>query len=278
MKILLIVPNIKSYDVMPCLSVAYLKGFINKKSRHEAKVIDLVFHKKNWENYISKRIVEEKPDLIGFSVLSFNYPEAIKIARYIKNNFNIKIIFGGVHIILSPEEVIEKDEVDIVCTGEGEEVIKELLDNSLNCKNVKGVWYKENGKIIKNNNRRLIENLDRLPFPDFNDFELSKYFPMNHSHLPIMASRGCPYSCTFCGNHALRKKLEGKYVRFRSIDSVIEEIELRIKQFYDKGMKFLYFFDDTFILHKDFVGDFCKKFKQKGFDKKIKWTVWKRLH
>ena len=124
MKILLIVPNIKSYDVMPCLSVAYLKGFINKKSRHEAKVIDLVFHKKNWENYISKRIVEEKPDLIGFSVLSFNYPEAIEIARYIKNNFDIKIIFGGVHIILSPEEVIEKKVrvEDTFCPYCGEDV------------------------------------------------------------------------------------------------------------------------------------------------------------
>ena len=63
----------------------------------------------------------------------------------------LKIIFGGVHVILSPQEVIEKDEVDIVCTGEGEFVLKELLDGSLDCKNVKGIWYKENGKIIKNN-------------------------------------------------------------------------------------------------------------------------------
>jgi len=273
MKILLVVPNIKSYDVMPCLSVASIKGFIKEKTRHEAKIIDLIFNKKNWKNYISKRISEEKPDLIGFSVLSFNYPEALEIAQYIKENFDIKIIFGGIHVILSPQEVIEKAEVDIVCTGEGEFVLKDLLDESLNCKNIEGVWYKENGKIIKNKNRRLIENLDELPFPDFDDFELKKYFPLNHNHLPIMGSRGCPYNCTFCSNHALKKKLDGKYVRFRTVDSVIEEIELRIKQFFNEGMKFLYFFDDTFILHKDFVDEFCKKFKKKGFHKKIKWTA-----
>lgn len=273
MKALLIVPNTKSYDVMPSVSAATLKGFIKEKTKHEAKIIDLVFHKDEWKEYISKIIREEKPDLIGFTVLSFNYPAAIEIAHFIKENFQIKIILGGVHVILSPQEVIEKDEVDIVCTGEGEEVIKELLDNSLNCKNVKGIWYKEKEKIIKNINRKLIENLDSLPFPDFNDFDLAKYYPMNHYHLPIMASRGCPYSCTFCGNHALRKKLIGKYVRFRSVDSIIEEIDLRIKQYFDKGMKFLYFFDDTFILHKDFVDEFCKKFKKKGFNKKIKWTA-----
>lgn len=272
MKALLIVPNIKSFDAMPSVSVACLKGFINEKTSHDAKIIDFAFHKKDWKNYLTDQINEEKPDLIGFTVLSFNFPEALEIAQYIKEKFSIKIIFGGVHVILSPQGVIEKDEVDIVCTGEGEFVLKELLDRSLDCKNIKGIWYKQNGKIIKNNNRRLIENLDDLPFSDFKDFELTKYFTLNHNHLPIMASRGCPYNCTFCGNHALKEKLEGKYVRFRTVDRVIEEIELRVKQFYNNGFKYLYFFDDTFILNKNFINEFCKKFKKKGFHRNIKWT------
>ena len=124
MKVLLIVPNIKSYDMMPCLSVATLKGFINKKTKHKATIIDLVYYRKDWKYYLSKKIREEKPNLIGFSVLSFNYPEALKIAKFIKKNHNIKIIFGGVHVILSPGEVIKNDEVDIVCLGEGENVLK----------------------------------------------------------------------------------------------------------------------------------------------------------
>jgi len=258
---------------MPCLSVAYLKGYINEKSKHQAKVIDLLLHKKNWDRYLLKQIQKEKPDILGFSILSFNYPEALKIARFVKGNFNIKIIFGGVHAILSPKEVIKNNEVDIVCMGEGEETLIELLDKKLNCKNVKGIWYKHKGKIIKNPNRKLIEDLDNLPFPDFKDFNLNHYFILNHNHLPILASRGCPYSCTYCSNHALRKKLDGKYVRFRSVDNVIKEIEVRIKQYVNLGFNYLYFFDDTFILNNDFINNFCNKFKENKFHKSIKWTV-----
>ena len=273
MKILLIEPNINLYALMPTMSLTYLKGFIKEKTKHDAKIIDLVFHKKDWKRHLIEEIRKEKPDLIGLSVLSFNYLESLKIARFIKNNFDIKIIFGGVHVILSPENVIQNNEVDIVCTGEGEGVLEELLDNDLNCTGVRGIWYKAGGQIIKNKNRRLIENLDNLAFPDFNDFDLEKYFAINHNHLPITASRGCPYACSYCSNHALKKKLEGKYVRFRSVDNIIQEIELRIKQYHKEGFKYLYFFDDTFILDRDFVLEFCKKFKRRGLNKLIKWNV-----
>jgi radical SAM superfamily enzyme YgiQ (UPF0313 family) len=273
MKVLLIVPNIKSYDVMPCLSVAYLKGFINNKTNHAATIVDFAYNKKDWKKYLLKKIEEEKPDLIGLSVLSFNYPEAIMIARFIKTNFDIKIIFGGVHVILSPDEVIENDAVDIISTGEGEEVLSELLDNSLICENINGIWYKEDGKVIRNKKRKLISNLDGLSFPDFMDFELERYFIVNHNHLPIIASRGCPYNCTYCSNHVLRKNLEGKYVRFRSVDNVIKEIEIRIDQYSNRGLKFFYFFDDTFISDKKFVLEFCKKYVEKGFHKRFKWTA-----
>lgn len=273
MKVLLIVPNLYSHDFMPCLSVAYLKGFINEKTDHEAVVVDLVYHRKDWKEYLLRRIKEEKPDIIGPSVLSFNFPEGLMIARFIKENFDIKIIFGGVHVILAPDEVIENDQVDIISTGEGELVLKELLDKSLDCKDVKGIWYKQGKKVVKNEKRRLISNLDDLPFPDFEDFELERYFVVNHDHLPIMGSRGCPFNCTFCSNHALKKNLEGKYVRFRSAENVIEEIELRIKQYKNRGLRFFYFFDDTFIFDKKFVLEFCKKYVRKGFHKHFKWTA-----
>lgn len=273
MKLLLIEPNIKGYALMPTMSLAMLKAYINEKSKHEAKIIDLIFHKKDWKTYLVEIIKKETPDLIGMSVLSFNYLQAIEIAKFIKEKFNIKIIFGGVHVILSPEEVIENEEVDFICTGEGEEVLKEMLDKKLDCKNVKGVWYKKGGEIIKNQKRKLIENLDKLPFPDWSDFDLKKYFLISGDNLPIMGSRGCPYQCTYCSNHALKERLPGKYVRFRSVDNIIKEIELRIKQYLDRGLKYLFFYDDTFIMYRDFVLEFCKKFKEKGFHKKLKWNV-----
>ena len=273
MKILLIEPNMEEYALMPTLSLALLKGFIKDKTRHEAKVVDLVFHKKDWKKYLVKEIEREKPDIIGLSVLSFNYQQALQIARFIKMEFDIKIIFGDISVIISPQKVIENKEVDIICTGEGEVTLKELLDNNLDCKDIQGIWYKHEGKIIKNKNRKLVENLDTLAFPDFEDFDLDKYFLLNNNHLPILASRGCPYNCSYCSNHALRKKLEGKYVRFRSVDNVINEIELRINQLKNKGLQYIYFYDDTFILYKDFIVDFCKKFMEKEFHKRLKWSV-----
>jgi anaerobic magnesium-protoporphyrin IX monomethyl ester cyclase len=273
MKILLIEPNIEGYALMPSMALANLKSFVNNKTRHKAEIADFIFHKKDWKKYLRHKIEKFSPDLIGFSIMSFDYSQALKMARFIRKYYDTKIIFGGVHAILMPEQTIKNKEVDIVCTCEGEYVLADLLDKKLNCKNVKGIWYKNNEKIVKNANRRLIENLDDLSFPDFEDYDMEKYFLINNNHLPIMGSRGCPYSCTYCSNHAIKKKLEGKYVRIRDVDSIIEEIELRIKQYYKRGMRYLFFYDDTFILDKKFVFDFCKKFREKGFDKKIKWNV-----
>ena len=273
MNILLIEPNIEGYALMPSMALAVLKSFINNKTKHKAEIVEFIFHKKDWQKHLTERINKFKPDLMGFSVMSFDYSQALKMAEFIKENYDIKIIFGGVHVILMPEEVITNPKVDIVCIGEGEYSIKEILDKKLNCKNVKGIWYKNNEKIIKNKNRELIENLDKLPYPDWDDFELKKYFLINDNHLPIMASRGCPYNCTYCSNHALKKNLIGKYVRFRSVDNVIKEIGIRIEQYYKIGMRYLFFYDDTFILNRDFVVEFCKKFKENGFDKKIRWNV-----
>lgn len=273
MKIILIEPNIEGYVLMPTMSLAILKSFINKKTNHQAKIIDLIFNKKNWKEYLKEKLTKEKPDLIGISVLSFNYTQALDIASFIKENFDVKIIFGGVHVILMPEEVIKNKQVDMICVGEGELTFKNLLDKKINPEKVKGIWYKQNDKIIKNKENKLIEDLDNLPFPEWDDFDLEKYFVINNNHLPIMASRGCPYNCTYCSNHALKKKLKGKYVRFRSVDNVIEEIGLRIKQYQNKGLKYLFFYDDTFIIDRNFVLDFCKKFVKKGYDKILKWNV-----
>jgi radical SAM superfamily enzyme YgiQ (UPF0313 family) len=273
MKVLLIEPNICSYALLPPIALTVLKGFITTKTTHHAKILDLAFHKNDWQEYVLEEIRREQPDLIGFSVLSFNFHEAIMIARFIKEHMSVKIIFGGVHVILSPQEVIHHHEVDIICTGEGEKALQELLDNKLNCKDIEGIWYKKKGKIIKNKPRWLTTDLDLLAFPDFDNFDIQKYFFINNNHLPIMASRGCPYSCSYCSNHALKKALHGTYVRFRSVDNVLEEIDLRMKQYYGKGLKYLYFFDDTFILDKEFVSEFCKRLKDKGYHKLIRWNV-----
>jgi len=273
MKVLLIEPNIRSYALLPPISLTALKGFINTKTRHHATILDLVFHKNDWQKIILNEIKKGQPDIIGFSVLSFNLHEALMIARFIKQRCHAPIIFGGVHVILSPDEVIRRHEVDMICTGEGEETLRELLDHNLHAKDIEGIWYKIKGKVVKNKPRMLISNLDSLGFPDFDDFDLKKYFFINHGHLPIMASRGCPYSCSYCSNHALRKTLKGHYVRFRSVENIMKEIDLRMQQYYRKGLQYLYFFDDTFILDKEYILEFCKQYKNKRYHTMVRWNV-----
>lgn len=274
MKVLLIEPpSSTSISMLPPITLPILKGFIQNKTNHEAKILDLVFHARDWQEVVLTEIKKEKPDLIGFSMLSFNYRLILSIAHFIKQHSTVPIIAGGVHVILAPDEVIQNQEIDIVCIGEGEYVLKELLDTSLDCSTVDGIWYKKNGKIIKNIPRQLITNLDLFPFPDFDDFDVKKCLFIYNNHLPIMASRGCPYSCSYCNNHALRRVLQGTYVRFRSVENVIEEIDTRIKQYYDMGFRYFYFFDDTFILHNNFVLNFCRQFKEKGFHRLIRWNV-----
>jgi radical SAM superfamily enzyme YgiQ (UPF0313 family) len=274
MKVLFIEPpSTTSISMLPPISLPTLKGFIKNKTIHEAKILDLVFHVGDWQQRVREEITKEKPDLIGFSMLSFNYRATLEIAHLIKQYSTIPIIAGGVHAILSPSEVISNQEIDIVCIGEGEYVLKELLDNALDCSTVDGIWYKDKGVIMKNKPRLLITDLDGLAFPDFDDFDIQKCLFIYNNHLSIMASRGCPYSCSYCNNHALRRTLKGTYVRFRSVENVIEEIHVRIKQYYDMGFRYFYFFDDTFILNKDYVLNFCKQFKEKGFHKLLRWNV-----
>jgi hypothetical protein len=100
---------------------------------------------------------------------------------------------------------------------------------------------------------------------------MDRYFVHNLWHLPVMASRGCPYSCTYCSNHALRKALVGRYVRFRSVGNVLDEIETRLAAY--PTVRFLYFFDDTFILREEFVKEFCTEFMRRGLHKRLRWTV-----
>jgi anaerobic magnesium-protoporphyrin IX monomethyl ester cyclase len=274
MKVLFIEPpSTTSISMLPPITLPTLKGFIKQTTSHDAKILDLVFHGDDWQTLVLNEIKKERPDLIGFSMLSFNYHSILTIARFIKQHTTIPIIAGGVHVILSPEDVIHNNEIDIVCIGEGEYVLRELLDASLDCSSVDGIWYKQKGTIVKNEPRLLITDLDRYAIPDFDDFDMKKCLFIFNNHLPIMASRGCPYSCSYCNNHALRRTLKGTYVRFRSVGHVIEEIDQRITQYYDMGFRYFYFFDDTFILNKDYVLKFCERFKEKGFHKLLRWNV-----
>jgi radical SAM superfamily enzyme YgiQ (UPF0313 family) len=260
MKVLFVYPNItKEEGISP--AIAYLSGYL-KQQGHKTDLMDFT-----WSNNINnciKKIRQFKPDIIGFTSTTMDFDFCIKVANEIKNNFDIPIVFGGVHPTTAPEETLNKKSVDMVCIGEGELALTELLnrmEEDETVENIKNFWFKKEGIIIKNSVRPLIENLDVLSC-DRELFDYEKYLKARGYIADISAGRGCPYSCTYCINHILQRlyKGKGKYVRLRSVENIIQEIQELQKKYRIEGIAFP---DDTFTYNKRWLKDFCNEYAKK---------------
>ncbi|MCX5694978.1 MAG: radical SAM protein [Candidatus Omnitrophica bacterium] len=215
------------------------------------------------ENLINK-IRSLQPDLIVFSVLTDQYQWALEMARRIKKKIKTPIIFGGVHVTMVPEEVISNDCVDIICVGEGENALMELVDSMQHARidySIDNLWFKKEDKIIKNKVRPLVNNLDSLPFPDKKLFVSNE--PSLGRHYAIISGRGCPFSCTYCVSSAI-KKISGvneQYVRRRSPENVIDELYYA-RHTLKFNLKSVHFIDDTFTYNYDWLKEFCSMYKK----------------
>ena len=195
------------------------------------------------------RVKAFRPDLVGFSVVTDFYQWACHLARHIKTEMDVPVLFGGIHATSVPEKVLQQDCVDMVCRGEGEYALRDLV-NSMEQGSIDydtaNIWFKKDGRIIKNDVRPLIEDLDSLPFPDKDLFyEASTHFSKCYF---LMTNRGCAYACSYCCNSFLKKfyHSKGKYLRFRSVENVIGELTLAKRKY---GIKMIRIHDDDFLTH-----------------------------
>lgn len=202
----------------------------------------------------------DKIDLIGFSTrtTAFDYvQEMIKWVRDIDKK--VFVYMGGYHPILVADECIKAEGLDAVCVGEGEYPTLELMDRMAEGKDyydVESFYFKKGKKIIKNPVRPLIENLDDLPFPDINLFDYKNLDSTKVDTALIMVSRGCIYSCTYCGNSQFRNIYpnKAKYARFRSPEKSIELIKNVLKQY--PNIKYIFFRDAIFNMFPDWFDKF----------------------
>jgi radical SAM superfamily enzyme YgiQ (UPF0313 family) len=205
-------------------------------------------------------IVSSKPDLVAFSVGTDNYLWAKNIAQAVKERTQVSVIFGGIHATAVPERVLQNSFVDMVCLGEGEEALVELADSfSKNERrhDIKNIWFKYNGNIIKNPPRDLIPDLDTLPLPDKSLFE--KDVLIRNGKYMIMTSRGCPYKCTYCYNDVLKDFYfgKGKFVRQRSVKNVLNElVSMKDKYKYTN----VAFMDDLFVGNRPWFKEFIPQY------------------
>ncbi|MFH1249421.1 MAG: radical SAM protein [archaeon] len=265
MRIILL--NLRSdYTGFP-LGLAYLSACLKKAGFKDIKGIDLgIDSEKNLLEYI------EKADILAMSVMTRNYFDAIRISKKAKKiNPGLKIIVGGPHPTVCSEDMMQPS-IDFIVIGEGEITIVELLKNLSNNKQdlseIKGVWYRSNNKWNKNKKRDFIKNLDSLPFPDHEIFQINRYnFGMlKHFYkppIPIITSRSCLYNCANC--QPALSKIAGSF-RQRSIKNVIEEIEFLIKKYRYRKFGFN---DNDITTDKKWIKEFCREIIRKKL--KIEW-------
>lgn len=206
-------------------SLVFDRALFNDKQYFPVPQLAKLFDRKKG---VVKEIIEEDPDLLAFSVFADNYQWALGIARNVKKIKNIAVIFGGVHPTSVPELVIAQECVDIICVGEGDypllELAKSIENGSLDY-SIRNLWFKNNGRIIRNDLRPLIENLDELPLIDKELFE--KDIPISEYYLTV-TSKGCIASCAYCSQNFFKKfeKGRGKFLREKTVDTVINELKI----------------------------------------------------
>lgn len=254
------------------LAIEFLAGYL-KHHHHQVKMVfdptsfaTEVIHspklaeKLDIKKELVRQIIEEKPDFIGFSVFTLNYQRILKIAKLLKKALpNIPIILGGIHPTSVPEIVINEKCVDMVCIGEGEQALDELLNHPKSVK-IKNIWFKQNNKVIKNPCRPLIDNLDTLPFPDKDLFY--EIYPGFFEDYYTISSRGCPFACTYCGNNVLQKVYRGlgKPIRRRSPKNIVDELALAKEKYHPKRITFV---DDVFVQDINWLKEFAKLYKKR---------------
>jgi radical SAM superfamily enzyme YgiQ (UPF0313 family) len=261
----------KNYSYNPSLGIASLCGWL-KFNGYDAHAVDMGFSSFTFVGIVHE-INKLNPILVGLSLYTENYKSGLSFAGALKEEFPLlKIVIGGSHPSLCPEDVISSNAVDFVSTFEGECTLLELAEaissneRIIAYSQIDGLLYKQNGKIKKNKLRRKISDLDLLPIPQREVFDISKY----KSLVALSTSRGCPAKCIYCS----ATTLSGATYRFRNVKSVILEMVLLRYLRKESDVRFI-LVDDTFTAEVSRIREFSKIIEQ--YNLKAVWSCESRI-
>jgi radical SAM superfamily enzyme YgiQ (UPF0313 family) len=206
----------------------------------------------------TKKILEYRPDIVGFSATTSGFLDGYLMAESIKKADNqVRIIFGGVHISALGSVLLEQfKNIDFLCMGEGEITLSQLASGK-DVSAIDGLIWKEGNQVRTNPVRSQIADLDTLPFPAY---ELLEGFPRGY-HLPLFSyirspgatmvtSRGCPYQCSYCD-----RSVFGRGYRYHSAQYIYEHMRYLRNRF---GIRHINIYDDLFTMHQKRVENLCK--------------------
>lgn len=195
---------------------------------------------------IVSKIVKGRYDIVMVSTMTMHFPETVRLIYEIKKRTSLPVLVGGIHpTIVGAPLLSEVQQIDYLCIGEGESMVSEFLDawGSERLYDVPNLAYRKNG-VVYSNPLRPVEDLSLLPPFPWELFPGNSIVQSINGFLYVDASRGCPYSCTYCSNTIYLQHYGKKYLRFRPVDSVVNElIALR-----DRYRPRLFYFGDEMIL------------------------------
>ena len=258
----------------PPLGLLYIASALKKFSSHEVQVIDTQPLKWTYAQ-LEDHLKEKDFDVAGISVMTFTLLDGYTTAKLIKKiRPETKVVLGGTHVHLYPDETESLSGVDFAFMGEAEFSFIKFVNNLSSPENfpsIPGLVFKQgDGKIIKNDFGPVVD-LDDVPFPkrDLLDIRLYNSLLGRRSlNTTIISSRGCPFRCAFCD-----RPLSPITSRFRSrsaknvVDEMCECMELGIKDFL--------FYDDTFTVNKKRVMDICEEIMARKI--RVRWDMRTRI-
>ena len=264
MKVLLIDPQSISRGSLN-IGLAYLAAALHKKS-HEVRVLDFNCYTKNEEGRLLDALAWA-PDVIGVSIFPASIPTydgARRIVDFCKRNLKRDCFYvaGGPGVTIEPKKFMEqnRDDFNFGIVGEGELTFAELINcfqKGQDAREIQGLVFCREGKVIQTADRPFIKELDKLPFPDYTLFDsvgskkIVKY--------PLVTSRGCPFNCIFC----LNKELSRREWRPRTADNVVREMEIAVKKYSSSSV---YIWDDHFSLNVKRAIDICRLKIERGIN------------
>jgi radical SAM superfamily enzyme YgiQ (UPF0313 family) len=234
-----------SFDLIP-IGLEYIAAYI-KDTVEQVNIVDMELDTRKFQDIINFY----NPDLIGITLSATEHNQGLRLAKIAKKN-NLPTVLGGYHPTSVPDLMLSHPQIDMVIRGEGEATMKELVETDT-FENVLGLSYKKNGKIIHNEARKPIDNIDALPFPARH---LRQYPYKSQDRVTdcdvITMSRGCNGLCSFCCEPSMSQNC----LRSRSPENVIQEL-LQMAEHHKRKPVNVMFSDPNFMGYPKIVERLC---------------------
>lgn len=250
----------------PPMGLSYI-GAVLESNADQVRILDIDADKISKDGFVD--IIRTSGfDMVGITTLTPSFSKAVSLTKIVKENSDAYTVLGGIHPTIMPIDSLEPDSVDFIIIGEGEITFKELvncLKNGHSLSSVNGLGYKDKGRAVINQERALIPDLDSLPLPARHLFKNQNYtYPdaLFYPAIPVMTSRGCPGSCTYCNT----QNIFTRRFRARSARNVVDEFEYLADKF---GAKEIHIWDDNFTTIKNRVFEVRDEIKKRGLKLKF---------